>query len=97
MKAMQIQDDIIPIGEFKTHASRIMRQLNANGRAIVITQNGRPAGVLVPTADFDRLTERERFMASIQQGLTEADAGLGVDDADLLAALDDQFGALDQP
>jgi prevent-host-death family protein len=97
MKAMQIQDDIIPIGEFKTHASRILRQLNASGRPIVITQNGRPAGVLVPTADFDRLTERERFLASIQQGLSEADAGLGIDDIDLNAALDREFGPLEQP
>jgi predicted transcriptional regulator len=43
---------------------------------------------LVSTADFVRLTKRERFLASIQQGLTEADAGLGVDDADVLATLD---------
>ncbi len=97
MKAIQIQDDIIPIGEFKTHASRIMRQLRANGRPIVITQNGKPAGVLVPTADFDRMTERERFVAAIHQGLAEADAGLGIDDADLTAELDRQFGPLDLP
>ena len=97
MKAIQVQDDIIPIGEFKTHASRIMRQLRANGRPIVITQNGKPAGVLVPTADFDRLTERERFVAAIHHGLAEADAGLGIDDADLTAELDREFGQLDLP
>ena len=27
MKPISIQDDIVPIGEFKTHASRVMRQL----------------------------------------------------------------------
>lgn len=97
MKAIQVQDDIIPIGEFKTHASRIMRQLRANGRPIVITQNGKPAGVLVPTADFDRLSERERFVAAIHQGLAEADAGLGIDDADLTAELEREVGQLDLP
>lgn len=97
MKALQVQDDIIPIGEFKTHASRIMRQLRANGRPIVITQNGKPAGVLVSAADFDRLTERERFLAAIRQGLAESDAGLVISDEDLTTELDRLYGTVEKP
>lgn len=92
MKAIRVQDDIIPIGEFKTHASRIMRQLQANGRPIVITQNGKPAGVLVSTGDFDRLTERERFVAAIKEGLADSDAGRVISDDDLTAELDRLYG-----
>jgi prevent-host-death family protein len=92
MKALQVQDDIIPIGEFKTHAARIMRQLRDNGRPIVITQHGKPAGVLLPPADFDRLTERERFVAAIRQGLAESNAGLGITDEELGAELDRRYG-----
>lgn len=92
MKALQVQDDIIPIGEFKTHAARIMRQLRDNGRPIVITQHGKPAGVLLPPSDFDRLTERERFVAAIRQGLAESEDGLGITDEELGAELDRKHG-----
>lgn len=97
MKAISVQDDIIPIGEFKTHAARVMRQLRDTGRPIVITQHGRPAGVLASAAEFDRLTERARFVAAVNQGLAEAEAGLAVDDEDLNALLDRKFGPLDAP
>ncbi len=97
MKPISVQEDIVPMGEFKTHASRIMRTLRKEGRPIVITQHGRPAGVLVTPEDFDRFTERERFVAAVQQGLAESEAGLGIDDEDLNEALDRQFGLLDRP
>ena len=93
MKPISIQNDIVPIGEFKTHASRIMRGLHEHGRPVVITQNGRPAGVLISPEDFDRFTERERFVAAVEQGLAESRAGLGVvADDDLNDILDREHG-----
>jgi prevent-host-death family protein len=85
-------------GEFKTHASRIMRGLREQGRPVVITQHGRPAGVLVTPEDFDRFTERERFVASVEQGLAESQAGLGVvSDGDMNEVLDREFAQSDRP
>jgi len=95
MKPVSIQDDIIGIAEFKTHAARIMRGLRERGRPVVITQHGKPAGVLITPEDFDRLSERERFIAAVEQGLAESDAGLGVDDGELNEILDDKYGPLD--
>ena len=42
---------------------------------MVITQNGRPAGVLMSPADFDRLPERHRFLESVAAGIADAEAG----------------------
>lgn len=95
MKPMSVQDDIIPIGEFKTHAARVMRQLRDTGRPIVITQHGRTAGVLVSAGEYDRLTERERFLAAVNQGLAESAAGLGITDEELGAELDRKYGPPD--
>lgn len=95
MKPVRIQDDIVPIGEFKTHASRIMRRLKEDGRPIVITQRGKATGVLVTPQDFDRLTERERFLTAVEQGLAESEAGLGrVSTGDLNDLLDQVDGSL---
>ena len=62
MKFVQISQDILPMGEFKTHASRVLRRLRAAQRPIVITLNGKPAAVLITPEEFDRLYERERFV-----------------------------------
>lgn len=96
MKPISIQDDIVPIGEFKTHASRIVRGMRQTGRPVVITQHGKPAGVLISPEAFDRFTERERFVAAVHQGLAESEAGLGmISDGDLSDLLDEKFGPLD--
>lgn len=89
MKPIRIHDDIVPIGEFKTHASRIVRGLRETGRPVVITQHGKAAGVLISPEAFDRFTERERFLAAVEEGLAESEAGLGVESpGDVNALLD---------
>ena len=88
MKNIHVSDDILPLGEFKTHASRVLRQLRQEGRPVVITQNGRPAAVLVRPDEFDRLSERDRFVAAVKEGLADSEAGRVVDDRDLDADLD---------
>jgi prevent-host-death family protein len=61
MKPLYISEDIIPLGEFKTQAAKIIRQLHETGRPVVITQNGRPSAVLLTPEEFDRLIERDYF------------------------------------
>ena len=87
MKPFQVSEDILPLGEFKTHASKALRHLRESQRPIVITQNGKPAGVLLSPEEFDRLTERERFVAAVRDGLADVEDGHVFDDADLEAEL----------
>lgn len=75
MRAVRVSDGIVPIGEFKAQAARWLRRLAAENQAVVITQNGRPAGVLMSPADFDRLQERHRFLESVAAGIADAEAG----------------------
>jgi prevent-host-death family protein len=94
MKTMQVADDILPLGEFKTQASRVIRRLRTAKRPIVITQNGKPAAVLLAPEDFDRLQERGRFMEAVREGLADSKAGRLIDDATLGRELDAAFGAV---
>ncbi len=89
MKPIQTSQNIVPIGEFKTHASRIVRGLARDDCPVVITQNGKAAGVLISPDEFDRLTERERFIASVERGLAESERGDLVGDDELDALLGD--------
>ena len=93
MKFVQVSQDILPVGELKTHTSRVLRRLRAAQRPIVITLNGKPAAVLIKPEEFDRLYERERFVEAVGKGLADAEAGRVVDDEALSGELDAEFGA----
>jgi PHD/YefM family antitoxin component YafN of YafNO toxin-antitoxin module len=53
----------------------------------VITQHGKPAGVLVSPEDFDRMSEHSRFLQAVERGLDDVKAGRVVDDASLDSAI----------
>ncbi len=93
MKSIQVSQDILPVGELKTHTSRVLRRLRTEQRPIVITLNGKPAAVLITPEEFDRLYERERFVEAVGKGLADAEAGRVVDDEVLSAELDEEFGS----
>jgi len=94
-KTLHISEDILPVGELKTHPGRVLRRLREDGRPLVITYHGRAAGVLVSPEDYDRLRERERFVESVHEGLADAEAGRVITDAELGERLDDLFGTLE--
>ncbi|MCC6807415.1 MAG: type II toxin-antitoxin system Phd/YefM family antitoxin [Deltaproteobacteria bacterium] len=69
---MRVSEDIVPIGEFKTHASELLRRMHDSGRPMVITQNGRPAAVVLTPEDFDELGYREFVKAKVKAGSDSA-------------------------
>jgi predicted transcriptional regulator len=42
---------------------------------VVVTLNGKPAGVLLSPLAFDQLTEQARFVSAVNEGLADSDAG----------------------
>src|SRR5438105_9067202 len=91
MKPIQVTNDILPIASFKARASEIIRSLRTRGRPMIITQNGKPAAVLLSPEDFDRLTYRDRFVAAVQEGLADVAAGRVVTDEELDEVLEAEF------
>ena len=75
MKEVQISDGIVPLGEFKAQAAKLLKRIGESGQPMVITQNGRPAGVLLSPREYDRIQERQRFLESIAAGLADAESG----------------------
>ncbi len=75
MKQISISNDIVPIGEFKTSISKWLKSIRDTGHPLVITQNGKPAGVLLSPSEYDALVHRKNFIDSINRGLADADSG----------------------
>ncbi len=94
MKPLQVSSDILAIGDFKARASQVIRQLRDSQRPIVITQNGKPAAVLITPEAYDRFTAHQLFTRAVNQGLDDVAAGRVMDDEDLTAVLDREFGPL---
>ncbi len=68
-------EDVVPIGEFKGQAARWLRRMGETGQPVLITQNGKPAAVLMSPGEFDRIVERQRFLEDVSAGLADAEAG----------------------
>lgn len=75
MKNVRIEDGIVPLNEFKASAGRLLNKLREDGSPLVITLNGRPAGVVVLPEEFDRMQDRDAF--DREMALAEADVEAG--------------------
>ena len=91
--AIQISEDIFPIAEFKAHLSELVRGLPARGRPVVVTQNGKPAAVMLSPAEFDRLSYGARFVAAVDEGLLDIKDGRVISNDALDRVLDKRYGA----
>jgi prevent-host-death family protein len=91
---LRVAEDVLPIASFKARASEVARTLRRNQRPMIVTQNGKPAMVLLSPEEYDRLTYRARFLEAIGEGLADSEAGRVVSDAELRKRLDAKFGKL---
>lgn len=89
MKSLHVTEDIVSLSDFKSHAAKMLQQIRESHRPIIITQNGRPAGVLISPAEFDHLAEQSRFLSAVQSGLDDVTQGRVLTDEELGRALDE--------
>lgn len=89
---LRVAEDIVPIADFKAHASDMVRRVREQHRTMVITQNGKPAAVLVSPEEYDQLVSRGRFLAAVHEGLADAESGRLVSDEELGRELDEELG-----
>ena len=75
MKALKVSQDVVTLAEFKSQAATLLERIGNSSQPLMITQNGKPAGVLLSPAEYDRIQEQEsvQFMAAVNRGLKDAD------------------------
>ena len=94
MSALQITEDILSLSELKTRTSKVLRKLRDDGRPVIITQNGKPAAVMITPETFDRVSDHIHFLMHLEEGLADAEAGRVIDDDEMGRRLDAKFGKL---
>lgn len=92
MAELRVSENIVPMSEFKARAREWLGRISRSDAPVVITQNGRAAGVLLSPKAYDLLTERARFVAAVEEGLADAEAGRLVSHKEVVAEMDERFG-----
>jgi antitoxin YefM len=87
MKTLSISNDIVPIAEFKAGISKWFKSIQNAGHPLIITQNGKPAGVLLSPGDYDELVYKKSFLDSVGRGMADAENGKVYSTRELKAAL----------
>jgi len=87
MKSISVSNDIIPVGQFKSGLAKYLKEIKEKRNSLIITQNGKPAGVLISPIEFDELQQTRNFINSISRGLSESDKGEVFSTAELRAEL----------
>lgn len=75
---MNIAEDIRPISELRSHAAELLDQVKETRRAVVITRNGHPAGVLQDIESYEAIRRAIGLMKLIAQSEEEISAGKSI-------------------
>lgn len=78
-RAIEVAEDLVPVGEMKQRLSAVLKRMEQTGRPVIITRNGKAAGVMVTPAEYDALVYRERLVNQVRESMAAADAGQLVD------------------
>ena len=75
MRDISVASDIIPVGQFKASLAKYLKDIQEKNNSLIITQNGKPAGVLISPSEFDELRNTKLFIDSISRGLKNSEKG----------------------
>ena len=95
MTKLRVSEDIVPVSDFKAQASEWLRRVAATGRPLVITQNGKTAGVLLSPEAFDELSARQDLVAAIQEGMADEAAGRTRASEEVFDAIEKRIAAIE--
>ena len=93
---VNVSDGIVPLGEFKAKASQLLRTLKGRREPMVITQNGRPAAVLLSPVAFEEMRAHQSDLEAIAAGLADSRAGRLVEHRKVKAWLESWGGEAEQ-
>jgi prevent-host-death family protein len=74
---IDVTQDIHSLTTFKRNSSGLMKRMKKTGRPLALTVNGKAEAVLLDAKDYQHVAEHLDAIASIRQGLLEAEQGLG--------------------
>ena len=75
-------EDVIPLGNLKINPGRVVSQVDATHRPVLLTSRGRGVAVIQSLRDYEADTEERTFMKAVLQGFADIEEGRTVSLAD---------------
>jgi prevent-host-death family protein len=80
--------DIIPVTDLRQDAAAALKRVRASKQALVITQRGRAAAVMVSVETYERAEHERQILLLLARGEREIRAGKGHDLDEVLTEAD---------
>jgi prevent-host-death family protein len=78
MPRVHLQEDIRPLSEFRAHTAALLQQVRKTKRALVLTQRGHSAAVVVDVAEYEGLIEELELLRDIHAAERQLAEGRGI-------------------
>jgi len=78
MRAINFEQDIKPLSEFRANASKFLKQIRDTRRPLIITQNGKSRAVLMDVNDYQNLIEKLEILEDIYISEKQITEGKGI-------------------
>ncbi len=78
MRRTRLDKDIIPLSEFRSKAASCIDRIKETRRAIVLTQRGHSAAVLVDVREYERILDELELLRDITLADRQFSEGLAV-------------------
>ena len=85
---------IISLSEFKADASQWLKQLQEDGSAVVLTQNGRGSAVVQSYESYQRMQQTMLMLKLLAQGEADLQAGRTKPQAEVFATVQAKLDAM---
>ena len=78
VKRLRVEQDVQSVSAFRANAAKLIEQVQAHKRALVLTQRGRSAAVVLDPAEYDRLMETLELLQDVHEANDQIAAGKGI-------------------
>jgi prevent-host-death family protein len=72
---IKFSEDIVPLGDLKINPGRIVNQVDATHRPVLLTNRGRGVAVVQSLKDYEAGAEERAFMKAVLKGITDVEEG----------------------
>ena len=73
--ATKFSEDIIPLSNLKVNSGRVISQIGATHRPVLLTNRGRGVAVVQSLKDYEAEAEERDFLKAVVQGLVDVEEG----------------------
>ncbi len=78
MRTINFEQDIRSLSEFRTNASKFVKQVETTRRPLILTQHGKSKVVLLNVRDYQNLVERLELLEDIYISEKQISEGNGI-------------------